>query len=76
MKAKIIGGILLLMAFGLGGSSKNFCGKNCLCGFSALRKAMGATDVPPSAAAASADAEEDAGTPGMSPVNLFMFQIK
>jgi hypothetical protein len=74
-KAKITWGILLLMAIGLAGSSKNFCGKNCPCAAAAMPAGMESMG---EAAVSNLPAGEDTGseTLGISPVNLFIFQLK
>lgn len=71
MKAKITWSILLLMAIGLAGSSKNFCGKNCRHAFTSVQGAVSIRD-------AVAPAAEETGTEtlGISPINLFIFQLK
>jgi hypothetical protein len=70
MKAKITWSILLLMATGLAGSSKNFCGKNCRHGFTSVQGTISIRD-------AVAPAEETGTeTLGISPINLFIFQLK
>jgi len=75
MKAKITWRILLLMAIGLAGSSKNFCGKNCPCAAAAVPARI---EPAGGAAAGNLAAEEEPGneTLGISPVNLFIFQLK
>ena len=70
MKAKITWTAFLLMALGLAGTSRNFCGKACRRPLSAAPKAI-------SLATACCDGEEaDGQLPGFSPVNLFIFQFK
>lgn len=71
MKAKITWSILLLMATGLAGSSKNFCGKSCRHSFASVQGTINIKE-------RAARAEEEPGTEalGISPINLFIFQLK
>jgi len=71
MKAKITWSILLLMATGLAGSSKNFCGKNCRHSFASLQGT-----IPVKETASPAEEETGTETLGISPVNMFIFQLK
>ena len=69
MQAKITWTLFLLMALGLAGTSRNFCGKTCRQPFSAAPKAI-------SLATGCTGEETDGQLPGFSPVNLFIFQFK
>jgi hypothetical protein len=69
MQAKITWTVFLLMALGLAGTSRNFCGKTCRHPLSAAPKAI-------SLATACTAEETDGQLPGFSPVNLFIFQFK
>ena len=72
MKTKITWIIFLLIITGLAGSSKGICGKNgCHC--FAASQGMGSSLSP----AVNSTAEEDTGseTLGVSPINLFIFQL-
>ena len=69
MQAKITWTVFLLMALGLGGTSRNFCGKSCRHSLSVAPKAINLTG-------AGAEDEPDGRVPGFSPVNLFIFQFK
>ena len=70
MKAKITWSILLLMAIGLAGSPKNFCGKKCRHNFAS---APGTSGMPE----AVTNTEEESGSSamGISPIRLFIFQL-